>query len=574
MTIHARHANTSYYHNLTYNKSDPTKICSLNQSSLFEKAQDEEDTSKETLSCNERNNDANAMSSTNHYSRKQQTSHNTITDKSHYVSFLFLLGLCCASCFSFLMSMSMDNLRDGKKTIRIKSINHTNNKHYLKHGQNIKTSKHSNKANKHRYKKMIYYMDLSSSLIRKSNPKLRNIHHDYDGIDYKSLKRFRKGRIIKDTKFMNVQALVVHNEDDDEYSVDQIEKFTKEKIDERSNKDDKVNCKSISWYHSKYPNCNSIHELSFINNTQVLSYGYYRDVLRYHDRISTKYGSSIKTLRYEHSYNEESYEMIRIDALVMEKLTFSKYIADIYGFCGTSILQELFMDDVEDVFVPREPSIDINGNEITKYTTNKFTPLQKLHIALDLAYPINDLHNYNSTAIIVHDDIQMGQYLFSFENELKLNDFNRAEIMFFNKEKQKYCAFSNGKVYGKFRSPEEVRDKPLNEKIDVYSYGNILYNLLTGLSIYYDMNDDEDAQDKIVNGETPYIDSIHKNSTNVDVQAFVHLMERCWSLKPDDRPTMKQVIGYLQNAIENSKDKLNGKIDWKSFTDDDADDDW
>jgi len=53
------------------------------------------------------------------------------------------------------------------------------------------------------------------------------------------------------------------------------------------------------------------------------------------------------------------------------------------------------------------------------------------------------------------------------------------------------------------------------------------------------------------------------------VQALVYLIQRCWSLNPDDRPSMKQVISYLQNVIGNSKEKLDGNIDWKSFAVDD-----
>ena len=80
-------------------------------------------------------------------------------------------------------------------------------------------------------------------------------------------------------------------------------------------------------------------------------------------------------------------------------------------------------------------------------------------------------------------------------------------------------------------------------------------------------------QDKIESGETPNISPFYKNSTNVDVQALVHLLERCWSLHPDDRPTMKQIVAYLQNAIGNSKETFDGKIDWKSIAGIDDDDD-
>lgn len=47
---------------------------------------------------------------------------------------------------------------------------------------------------------------------------------------------------------------------------------------------------------------------------------------------------------------------------------------------------------------------------------------------------------------------------------------------------------------GQYRAPEENRDDYLDEKIDVYSFGNNIYGLLTGLWVFYDTDDDEAVQ--------------------------------------------------------------------------------
>lgn len=41
-----------------------------------------------------------------------------------------------------------------------------------------------------------------------------------------------------------------------------------------------------------------------------------------------------------------------------------------------------------------------------------------------------------------------------------------------------------------YRSPEEMRDDPLDEKIDIYSFGNNIYGILTGLWVFYENDDD------------------------------------------------------------------------------------
>jgi hypothetical protein len=76
-------------------------------------------------------------------------------------------------------------------------------------------------------------------------------------------------------------------------------------------------------------------------------------------------------------------------------------------------------------------------------------------------------------------DIQLCQWLQTKDGKLKLGDFNRAEIPLFDLQKQEYCTYNNGHAYGNYRSPEEFGAKDLNEKIDVFSFGNNIYGLVS-----------------------------------------------------------------------------------------------
>jgi hypothetical protein len=50
--------------------------------------------------------------------------------------------------------------------------------------------------------------------------------------------------------------------------------------------------------------------------------------------------------------------------------------------------------------------------------------------------------------VIVHDDIQMSQFLFTSDMRLKLNDFNRAEMMTFDVDANEYCKYTNNPGHG------------------------------------------------------------------------------------------------------------------------------
>ena len=61
---------------------------------------------------------------------------------------------------------------------------------------------------------------------------------------------------------------------------------------------------------------------------------------------------------------------------------------------------------------------------------------------------------------------------------MKLGDFNRAEIPEFNPATGKYCKYNNGHGFGNYRAPEEFAAEDLDEKIDVFSFGNNIYGLV------------------------------------------------------------------------------------------------
>ena len=82
-------------------------------------------------------------------------------------------------------------------------------------------------------------------------------------------------------------------------------------------------------------------------------------------------------------------------------------------------------------------------------------------------------------------DIQICQWLRNEEGALKLGDFNRAEIPLFDPVKEEYCAYNNGYAYGNYRSPEEFSAQDLDEKIDVFSFGNNIYGLVSEYSALF-----------------------------------------------------------------------------------------
>jgi hypothetical protein len=64
-----------------------------------------------------------------------------------------------------------------------------------------------------------------------------------------------------------------------------------------------------------------------------------------------------------------------------------------------------------------------------------------------MAESIADLHGYPE-GVVVHDDIQLCQWLEHSDGRIKLGDFNRAEMMEWNDTDNSYCKYENGEVNG------------------------------------------------------------------------------------------------------------------------------
>ncbi len=220
--------------------------------------------------------------------------------------------------------------------------------------------------------------------------------------------------------------------------------------------------------------------------------------------------------------------MVRIDAMSMDLLSDSKRILDLYGHCGTSVSVAA-----------------MDGPPLHKYieTLTALNPESKLFIALEMAKSIADLHGYKGGPI-VHGDIQYLQWLFDEHLNVVLIDFNRAEPLLWDEESESYCKYFVGGALGNVRSPEEYINEMVNEKIDVYSYGNALYTILTGNEPFWD--DDIDIREEVLAGNTPVIDMVIRNSSDTEAMLST-VVDACFEIDPEKRIDIFTVVTMLQN---------------------------
>lgn len=127
----------------------------------------------------------------------------------------------------------------------------------------------------------------------------------------------------------------------------------------------------------------------------------------------------------------------------------------------------------------------------------------------------------------VHCDIKPDNFLLSPEGHVKLIDFTISEKI------KKFSLFSRKVRRGtrSYMSPEQIRGKPLDERSDVYSFGCVLFELLSGRPPYTGSTPDE-LLEKHLRASIPSVQVLNANVTSEAAE----LIKRMMAKKPQGRP--------------------------------------
>ncbi len=325
--------------------------------------------------------------------------------------------------------------------------------------------------------------------------------------------------------------------------------------------------------------------LQFPNDSALLTFsrskGYYRAAWKMLDHSPNKGNETyfvFKQLKLPHDDDDwphlvhvESLFKIQREAIIMERLSASPRIVNIYGHCGTSILSELMAAEISNQIIPNSGHDDERAlNALPEVPcNNNFTLQEKIDIALAMAESIADMHGFEG-GVMVNGDIHPVQWLWSMQGTVKLNDFNNADLMDWNVETNEFCKLKRGKWGGmvsgrivlllqaeharhsrypflQYRAPEEFFGTPQDEKIDVYAMGNNIYTLLTGLWPFYEYSRYTTINTKVKAGERPYVDPRYRTHSYVE-RRLVEIMERMWHQTPEMRPEIFEVVAFLRET--------------------------
>jgi len=285
------------------------------------------------------------------------------------------------------------------------------------------------------------------------------------------------------------------------------------------------------WQNQSFPNCNTFHEIDMLASTDYLGRGWFRTVWKHHEDLV------LKTLRLDREFIDEYYELHRRDALAMERLTYSKFVMDIYGYCGQSAMNE--------VANFRWNSLESLNRRMRSLGYTKEVNQHKLQIAASVAMGVAQVHEEG----LVHYDLNPRNVAMVNPGRPKLNDFNICE----------FCPEFPSRFHEPWwRAPEEMMKNhsnvTVNHKVDVYALGNLLFSILTTRSPRGKMKAYrlEYVRDQVMRGVAPVVENEEINqSEDPALLAIRHAMNLCYEPNPEQRPTSSQVAQLLLDALKN-----------------------
>ncbi|XP_039138942.1 LEAF RUST 10 DISEASE-RESISTANCE LOCUS RECEPTOR-LIKE PROTEIN KINASE-like 1.3 [Dioscorea cayenensis subsp. rotundata] len=147
-----------------------------------------------------------------------------------------------------------------------------------------------------------------------------------------------------------------------------------------------------------------------------------------------------------------------------------KNIISLYGFCFEN--SNLIL--VYDFFSRGSLEEILHGNEVK---TNTLNWAKRYKVAIGVAEALDYLHSGGVTEPIIHRDIKSSNILLSDDFESKLSDFGFAKLAS-SSTSHTVCDDVAG-TFG-YLAPEYFMFGKVNEKIDVYAFGVVLLELLSG----------------------------------------------------------------------------------------------
>ncbi|KAG6433651.1 hypothetical protein SASPL_105266 [Salvia splendens] len=230
------------------------------------------------------------------------------------------------------------------------------------------------------------------------------------------------------------------------------------------------------------------------------------------------YGSDVAVKVFSrHEYSDDTISSFRQEVSLMKRLRHPNIL--------------LFMGAV---MSPERLGIVTDGSlfRLLQKSAAKLEWKRRIHMALDIARGMNYLHHHNPP--IVHRDLKSSNLLVDRNWTVKVGDFGLSRL-----KNETYLLTKTGKGTPQWMAPEVLCNEPADEKSDIYSFGVILWELITQKIPWENLNSMQ------VIGAVGFMNQRLDIPDNVDGE-WASIIQSCWDSEPHSRPSFQELVDKLK----------------------------